>query len=48
MATTRKIGRDAGNGQFIPVKQAERSKNTAVVETIKVPAPKPAPPAKKK
>lgn len=32
---TRKIGRDAGNGQFIPVKEAERRKRTAVVETIK-------------
>jgi hypothetical protein len=35
---TRKIGRDAGNGQFIPVKQAQQQKRTAVVETIKVPA----------
>lgn len=32
-----KIGRDAGNGQFIPVKEAERRKKTAVVETIKKP-----------
>jgi hypothetical protein len=30
----RKIGRDAGTGQFIPVKQAIRRKKTAVVETI--------------
>jgi hypothetical protein len=30
-----KRGRDAGNGQFIPVAEAERRKNTAVVETIK-------------
>lgn len=37
---TRKIGRDAGNGQFIPVKVAEKRKNTAVVETIKVPSKK--------
>jgi hypothetical protein len=37
MATTRKVGRDAGNGQFIPVREAERRKCTAVVETIKVP-----------
>ena len=52
---TRKIGRDAGNGQFIPVKEAERRGNTAVVEKIKVapsppaprPAPAPKPPAKK-
>jgi hypothetical protein len=32
---TRKIGRDAGTGRFIPVKEAERRKKTAVVETIK-------------
>lgn len=30
-----KRGRDARNGQFIPVKVAERRKATAVVETIK-------------
>jgi len=30
-----KIGRDAGNGQFIPVKEAEKRKNEAVVERIK-------------
>jgi len=41
MATKRKkskvrtIGRDAGTGKFIPVKEAERRKKTAVVETIK-------------
>ena len=33
--STRKIGRDAGTGKFIPVKEAERRKKTAVVETIK-------------
>ena len=32
---TRKIGRDAGTGRFIPVKDANRRKKTAVVETIK-------------
>jgi hypothetical protein len=32
---TRKIGRDAGTGRFIPVKDAQRRKKTAVVETIK-------------
>lgn len=37
---TRKIGRDAGTGKFIPVKDAERRKKTAVVETIKVPKKK--------
>ncbi len=33
--TTRKVGRDAGSGRFIPVKEAQRRKKTAVVETIK-------------
>lgn len=32
---TRKIGRDAGTGRFIPVKTAERRKKTAIVETIR-------------
>lgn len=30
-----KIGRDAKNGQFIPIKEAERRPSTTVVETIK-------------
>jgi hypothetical protein len=30
-----KVGRDAKTGQFIPRKEAERRKATAVVETIK-------------
>jgi len=38
--TTKKIGRDAETGKFIPVKEAERRKKTAVVETVKVPAKK--------
>jgi hypothetical protein len=29
----RKIGRDAGTGQFIPVSEAKRRNRTAVVET---------------
>ncbi len=37
---TRKIGRDAKTGRIIPVKEAQRRKGTAVVETVKVP-PKP-------
>lgn len=32
---TYKIGRDAETGRFIPVKEAERRKKTAVVEIIK-------------
>lgn len=39
-----KRGRDAGNGQFIPIEEAKRRPKTAVVETI----PKPKPPAKPK
>jgi len=37
MSNTRKIGRDAKSGQFIPVKEAVRRPNTTVVETIKTP-----------
>lgn len=42
MAATRKIGRDAETGRIIPVREAERRKSTAVVETVPVrkPAPK--------
>jgi hypothetical protein len=34
---TFKIGRDAGNGQFITVKEAQRRPKTTVIETIKPP-----------
>jgi len=34
-SNTRKVGRDAGNGQFIPVKVAQARKSTAIVQTIK-------------
>ena len=34
---TFKIGRDAGNGQFIPVKVAQNRPKTTVIETIKTP-----------
>ncbi|MGE3332988.1 MAG: hypothetical protein AB7I36_05050 [Rhodospirillaceae bacterium] len=34
---TRKIGRDAGNGQFITVKEAKQRPKEAVVETLKPP-----------
>lgn len=34
-STTYKVGRDAENGRFIPVKQAERRKSTATVETMR-------------
>lgn len=36
MAATRKIGRDAETGRIIPVREAERRKRTAVVETVPV------------
>lgn len=32
---TQKIGRDAKTGQFMPVKEAQKRRSTAVVETIK-------------
>lgn len=35
MAMTTKIGRDARNGQFIPVAVAIKRPSTTVVETIK-------------
>lgn len=34
---TRKIGRDAGSGKFIPVKEAEKRPKTTVIETVKGP-----------
>lgn len=39
-STTTKIGRDAGTGKFMPVKEAEKKKGTSVVETIKHPTKK--------
>lgn len=35
MAGTRKVGRDARNGRFVPVKVAKQRPSTTVVETIK-------------
>ncbi len=32
---TRKLGRDARTGTFIPVKEAKRRPGTTVVETVK-------------
>jgi hypothetical protein len=40
MSKTRKIGRDAKTGEFIPVKEAKSRPSTTVVETIKVPSKK--------
>ena len=39
MTITFKIGRNAKTGQFIPVKEAQLRKNTAIVETIKIKKP---------
>lgn len=36
MSYSFKVGRDAKTGEFIPVREAERRKTTAIVETIKV------------
>ena len=38
--TTRKAGRSAITGRFKTVEQAEKDKNTSVVETIRVPKKK--------
>ncbi len=35
MSKSYKVGRDAKTGRFIPVKEAQRRKATAIVETIK-------------
>lgn len=35
-----KIGRDAGTGQFIPVREAERRPKTTVIETRTPPSKK--------
>ena len=44
-----KIGRNAGNGRFVPVETAQRKPATHVVETIKRESPKPTPqPPKRK
>jgi hypothetical protein len=44
---TRKIGRNAETGRFIPVKDAQKDKKGSVVETKKIP-PKSSPSKKKK
>ena len=46
MASTTRRGRDAGTGQFVPVRVAERRPATTVVETIPVRRPAPAPKGK--
>ena len=43
---TRKIGRNAGTGQFIPVAEAQKNKKGAVVETLPTKNPPPKPPKK--
>jgi len=39
-AEVRKMGRDAGSGRFIPIKEAQRHPKTTVIETIKIPSRK--------
>ncbi len=41
MAKERKVSRDAGTGQFIPKREAERRPNTTVTETVPVRKPVP-------
>jgi hypothetical protein len=36
----RKIGRDAGDGRFIPIKEAQRRPKEAIVETLPNPKKK--------
>ena len=43
---TRKIGRNAGTGKFIPVAEAQKNKKGAVVETLPTKNPPPKPPKK--
>ncbi|MDP2454710.1 MULTISPECIES: hypothetical protein [unclassified Kaistella] len=38
--TVIKVGRDAGTGQFVTVKEAEKRPKTTVIETIKIPKKK--------
>lgn len=39
--SSHKVGRDAGTGQFIPLKEAERRPKTTVIETIRHKTPTP-------
>lgn len=40
LSMANKRGRDAGNGQFIPVEEAKRRPKTTTIETIPAPAKK--------
>lgn len=48
MTATRKIGRDAKSGEFIPVREAQRRPATTVVETLPVRRPSAPPPTPRK
>ena len=48
MSYTRKAGRDADNGQFIPVKEARDRDSTATVEHITYPGARKGTPSKRK
>ena len=39
-ANTRKVGRDAINGEFIPIAETKRRPKTTIVQTIKMPKKK--------
>jgi len=39
-APARKVARDAGSGEFVPMKEAKRRPKTTVVETVRVPKKK--------
>jgi len=39
MSVIRKVGRDSGNGQFIPIKEAGRRPKTTEVEKIRYSSP---------
>jgi len=36
----RKVGRDSGNGQFVPIRETVKHPRTTEVEKIRYPAPK--------
>jgi len=40
MSTVRKVGRDSGNDQFVPIKETVKHPRTTEVEKIKYPSPK--------
>ena len=39
-SVVRKVGRDSGSGQFVPIKETVKHPRTTEVEKIRYPAPK--------